>query len=93
MESIGVRELRQNASVYLERVKKGESIQVTERGEPVAILSPAQPISTWDRLVAEGKIIPAETDFHEWLDEPRPPGRPGEPTLSEVLQELREDRL
>lgn len=38
MESIGVREIRQNASAYLRRVRAGETFQVTDRGTPVAVL-------------------------------------------------------
>lgn len=38
MESVGVREVRQNASVYLRRVAAGEQICVTDRGRPVALL-------------------------------------------------------
>ena len=37
---VGVRELRQNLSVYLDRVKKGEALTVTEHGTAVAILRP-----------------------------------------------------
>jgi prevent-host-death family protein len=40
-ETVGVRELRQNLSRYLERVKAGEGLVVTERGRPVARLIPA----------------------------------------------------
>ncbi len=35
---VGVRELRQNLSVYLDRVKRGESLTVTEHGQIVAVL-------------------------------------------------------
>ena len=37
---VGVRELRQNLSVYLDRVKEGERLEVTEHGRPVALLVP-----------------------------------------------------
>src|SRR4051794_14098800 len=50
MERVGVRELRQNLSVYLRRVRRGESLEVTERGEPVAVLQPSP--STRDPLTA-----------------------------------------
>jgi prevent-host-death family protein len=40
-ESVGVRELRQNLSKYLDRVKEGEALVVTERGRQVARLIPA----------------------------------------------------
>ncbi len=46
MASVGVRELRQNLSRYLERVKAGEALDVTERGRLVARLSPAA--DPWD---------------------------------------------
>jgi prevent-host-death family protein len=39
-KTVGVRELRQNLSRYLERVKAGETLTVTERGHEVARLSP-----------------------------------------------------
>lgn len=40
---VGVRELRQNLSRYLERVKEGETLTVTERGHEVARLVPSHP--------------------------------------------------
>jgi prevent-host-death family protein len=42
METVGVREIRQHASRYLRRVAAGESLQITERGRPVAVLVPVQ---------------------------------------------------
>jgi prevent-host-death family protein len=39
---VGIRELRQNLSKYLERVVRGETLQVTDRGRPVAVLAPLQ---------------------------------------------------
>lgn len=59
MKDVGVRELRQNLSVYLRRVKAGESLRVTEHGQPVALLSPStDPGSAYERLVAEGRLLP-----------------------------------
>jgi prevent-host-death family protein len=42
-KAVGVRELRQNLSRYLERVKQGETLTVTERGREVARLVPSDP--------------------------------------------------
>jgi prevent-host-death family protein len=42
-KTVGVRELRQNLSRYLERVKEGETLTVTERGREVARLVPSHP--------------------------------------------------
>jgi prevent-host-death family protein len=88
---IGVRELRQHASRYLDMVKAGETVEVTERGELVALLvSATRAEVARDRLVATGRLIPASGPF-------RPPSRrtlpPGEPEASETLAGLREERL
>ena len=88
---VGVRELRQNLSVYLDRVKKGEALTVTEHGYAVAILRPLpKPSDVLGRLVAEGRATPA-TRSH--LDLPRPlaPAR-GRP-LTGILDEMRDERL
>jgi prevent-host-death family protein len=57
MERIGVRELRQNASVYLRRVEAGESFEVSDRGRPVAVLRPIRR-SSRDQLIADGRLRP-----------------------------------
>jgi prevent-host-death family protein len=69
MASIGVRELRQRASELLRRVEQGETIEVTDRGRPVAILSPPPEGSPLDRLRAMGEIDPATGDLDD-LPEP-----------------------
>ena len=57
MESIGVRELRQNASHYLSRVAAGELIEVTARGRPVARLVPITD-DPWQDLINAGEVVP-----------------------------------
>lgn len=54
MEQVGIRELRQQASRYVERAAAGETFQVTDRGRPVALLTPLVR-GEWDRLVAAGQ--------------------------------------
>ena len=64
MDSVGVRELRQNLSVYLVRVAAGESLEVTDHGYPVAVLCPirsGEPVL--DKLQREGRLIPATGDL------------------------------
>ena len=56
MDQIGVRELRQNASRYLARVESGETFTVTDRGRPVALLTPF-PSDPWKRLLESGRIL------------------------------------
>ena len=40
MAAVGIRELKNRLSQYLKRVRAGERVIVTERGKPVAIISP-----------------------------------------------------
>jgi prevent-host-death family protein len=55
---VGVRELRQNLSIYLERVIAGERFEVTDRGLVVAMLIPIPPAATLlERLVADGRAM------------------------------------
>jgi prevent-host-death family protein len=91
--TIGIRELRQHASRYLRRVRDGETITVTDRGEPIAEIRPVkQPQTILDRLIAEGRATPPEGDLAEYLKQ-HPPARarPGEPTLTEVLLQMRDE--
>ena len=40
MAAVGIRELKNQLSRYLKRVKAGEQLMVTERGKPVAVIAP-----------------------------------------------------
>lgn len=87
MASIGVRELRQRASELLRRVQQGETIEVTDRGRRVAILSPPPKGNPLDRLRALGDVEPAKGDLDD-LPEPLVLS-PGIERPSEVLGRLR----
>jgi prevent-host-death family protein len=91
VDDVGVRELRQNLSVYLRRIAQGETLRVTEHGHPVALLTPipnsGEPVL--DELEAQGLL---ERPKVRRRPLPRPvPLEPGEPTLSEVLQHMRDE--
>jgi prevent-host-death family protein len=62
MDSIGVRQLQQNAAHAVRRVRRGERIQVTDRGRPVAVLVPVTHGSVLDALEAAGRLARAEGD-------------------------------
>lgn len=90
MERIGVRELRQHASRYLDRVKAGETVEVTERGQLVALLVPPTPaVTARERLVAAGQLLPSAGPF---ACPQRLPALPGILNTGTVLDDLREDR-
>ncbi len=57
---IGVRELRNNLSRYLDRVRDGEEVVVTDRGRAIARVLPVERERVLDRLIAEGVVTPAQ---------------------------------
>jgi prevent-host-death family protein len=57
---VGVRELRNNLSHYLERVQGGEEVLVTDRGRAIARVLPLSGERTLDRLIASGLVMPAK---------------------------------
>ena len=89
MLSVGIRELRQRASELLRQVENGVVIEITDRGRPVALLSPLPTGSPYQRLLAEGEIIPATADL-DILPDPLPLP-PGQESASSVLTRLRAD--
>lgn len=88
MDRVGVRELKQNASAVLRRVEAGESIEITDRGRPIARLVPLQTPSGLERLIAMGRVIPARGDRSRLLRKPSTPA-PGRALPSQVLAKLR----
>jgi len=89
MERIGIRELRQHASVWLRRVQQGETFEVTDRGRTVALLVPYHELDPLDQLIASGEVIPAKGNLLD-LGPPLPP-KPGVPLPSEILEQMRAD--
>jgi prevent-host-death family protein len=88
---VGVRELRQNLTVYLRRVTAGETLEVTDRGRPVALLTGLLAVtSPLRRLVAAGKATTPKGDVLE-LGPPRKTRK--KLALSEALEREREERL
>lgn len=57
---VGIKELRENFRSYLERVKSGEEVLVTERGKPIARITPHSRPSKRDELIARGVLTPAK---------------------------------
>jgi prevent-host-death family protein len=86
---VGIRELRQRASELLRRVEAGETIEVTDRGRPVAVLAPLPAAGPLERLRAAGDVIPAVADLDDLP--PPPPLPPGKEPPSVILARLRAD--
>jgi prevent-host-death family protein len=89
MGTSGIRELRQRASELLRRVEAGETIEITDRGRPVAVLAPLPHQRPVERLRATGDLEPARADLKD-LAEPLPLA-PGQEAPSITLERLRRD--
>jgi prevent-host-death family protein len=91
METIGIRELRRYASRWLARVNAGETFLVTDRGRPIARLSPVEVPLGYEALLAEGRIAPGSggslEDLLDALDADLPPDQG--PSVTEALLDLR----
>jgi antitoxin (DNA-binding transcriptional repressor) of toxin-antitoxin stability system len=90
---IGIRELRQHASVYVDLAEKGYTVDITNRGRLVAQLVPAfDPGSPLERLIAAGVVEPAEEPGGVGDIEPYPSPATRQPTASEALGQTRDDQ-
>ena len=89
MGSVGVRELRQQASELLRRVEAGETIEVTDRGRPVALLTPVPEQGPLERLTATGDLVRSRRDMDDLPDALHL--APGQEPPSRVLDRLRRD--
>jgi len=88
MARVGVRELRQNLSRYLDRVKTGEALVVTEHGREIARLVPIRSSAYAEVAARFGVDVPAEP-LDEIAERLRPPGLPAG-TTDAFLAESRE---
>lgn len=89
MATSGIRELRQRASELLRRVEAGETIQITDRGRPVAVLAPLPDGGPSAQLKATGDLVAAEEDLAS-LPAPLRLAS-GQERASRVLERLRRD--
>ena len=88
--NVGVRELRRDLSRYLRRVEEGETFAVTSRGRAVAVLAPPpEQRDALARLVLERGAVAARGDVLDL----EPLELPGGPPLSDLLNDVRSDRL
>jgi len=87
---VGLRELRHHTSEVLARVRRGETVDVTEHGRLIARIVPVggrEPAPVVARLVASGRAVLAKRPGY------RPPMRRGDGTdlLSRSLAEMRDE--
>jgi prevent-host-death family protein len=59
MADVGIRELKQRLSEYLDRAERGEILRVTHRGRPKAVLGPVPGRTRIEDGIRDGWITPA----------------------------------
>ncbi len=84
---MGIRQLRDNLTSTIRRVRSGETIEITHHGAPVAVLAPV-PADRVARLVASGDVTPGAPAARR----PRRFPVTGELTASQALEEDRAER-
>ncbi|MDQ2815752.1 MAG: type II toxin-antitoxin system prevent-host-death family antitoxin [Actinomycetota bacterium] len=92
MDSVTVSELNRQTAKVLDRVKAGESIEISEYGRAVARILPAVPTTgapLLDRLIAQGRAVPAVSPGPIPPTPPRGADEGG--SLSSALAEMRDD--
>jgi prevent-host-death family protein len=90
MESIPIRVLNQDTAGVMTVVERGEVVEVTNRGRPIARIVPVGATRELADLVLRGRVIPATRS------EPfaMPPGEIDTAIDSaQIVSELRDDRL
>lgn len=86
-DEVGIRALKQNASAVVARAAAGEIITITDRGRPVARITPI-PTSRLQEMIDSGLARPAKRSI---LD--LPPPSPGPSLSAEILRDREEDRF
>jgi prevent-host-death family protein len=88
-QRVGIRELRDNLTTLMRRVRNGETLEVTHDGAPVALISPFSQ-NTVDRLIVSGLASPPRRRFDVTRIKSR--AVTGPMTASDALEQDRSDR-
>lgn len=86
---VGVRELRENLRSWLDRVKAGDQVIITDRGEPVARLDALVGESRLEELIRLGIVRPPLSKKRHRIDVSKLPSLGPGPTLSDIVIEQR----
>jgi prevent-host-death family protein len=60
LPEVGIRELRDQLSRYLNQVRDGAEVTVTDHGRAVARIVPIDQPRVLDRLIEQGRVTPAQ---------------------------------
>lgn len=90
--TVGARELKTRLGGYLQQVRQGVTLVVTDRGEPVAELRPLHGAGGEDARLERLKALGAVTRLENRPLAPFRPIRGSGPSVSNAIIEDRDDR-
>lgn len=104
MKAVGIKDLKSNLSKYLDMVREGEIVHVSDRGNIIAEIhkpqtAPTSMVSRWDAFLNEeerkGSIVRAKRKPKSIMEQWRKlsPGLKEGPSLREILDETRKERF
>jgi prevent-host-death family protein len=88
MEQIPIRTLNQDTAGVLARVERGESVEITNRGRPIARIMPITSDPLAD-LIAAGTVLPPTVTGP--VPMPTAEIQPGQPEAGELLSAMRDE--
>jgi prevent-host-death family protein len=86
---VGIRELKNKLSHYLDAVKQGEKLAVTDRGEVIAYITPAEKSEEYEKLVQLIREQRASWKGGKPAGSRHPVKVTGKPTSQIVIEERR----
>src|SRR3982750_4039714 len=104
MKAVGIKNLKNNLSKYLDMVREGEIVYVTDRDDIIAeihkpVSAPTSMVSRWDAFLNQeerkGSIVRAKRKPSSIMEQWKKlsPSLKGGPSVQEILDETREDRF
>jgi prevent-host-death family protein len=86
---VGIRELKNKLSLYLEKVKQGEKLAVTERGKIIAYILPSERSPDYEELIQLVREDKAVWKGGKPEGSARPAAAKGKPVSRIVIEERR----
>jgi len=89
--TVGIRDLKQNASAVVARAAAGEILTITDRGRPVARLLPLERKSLLQQMVEGGQIKLPERPLTDAISHRAVENQADGPTLTQILLQMRDE--
>ena len=67
---VGIKDLRDGLSRYLDRVRSGGTITVTDHGRPIARITPVGRLTTYEQMLRDGRITPGRVPKGTTIPQP-----------------------